>query len=57
MLPRYFIQDDLNAGHLVELLPKRPPRSDWFRLIWRADHPRADELVRLAASLRAWPLR
>jgi LysR family glycine cleavage system transcriptional activator len=57
VLPRYFIHDDLLAGHLVELLPKRPPRSDWFRLIWRADHPRADELVRLAASLRAWPLR
>lgn len=57
VLPRYFVADDLAAGRLVELLPDTPPRSDHFRLIWRLGHPLADELVRLADTLRALPLR
>ncbi len=57
VLPRYFVAPDLAEGRLVELLPERPPRSDHFRLVWRADHPRDDELVALADALRALPLR
>jgi DNA-binding transcriptional LysR family regulator len=57
VLPRYFIARDLEAGRLVTLLPSVRPRSDSFRLVWRAGHPREAELVALAAELRARPLR
>lgn len=57
VLPRYFVAEDLAAGRLRELLPETPPRSDHFRLIWRAAHPRVDELQRLATELRSLPLR
>jgi LysR family transcriptional regulator, glycine cleavage system transcriptional activator len=57
VLPRYFIARDLAAGRLVELMPRVRPRSDSFRLVWRAGHPREAALVALAAELRARPLR
>jgi LysR family glycine cleavage system transcriptional activator len=57
VLPRYFIARDLAAGRLVTLLPGVRPRSDSFRLVWRAGHPREPELIALAAELRARPLR
>jgi len=57
VLPRYFIARDLAAGHLVRLMPRVRLRSDSFRLVWRAGHPREAELMALAAELRALPLR
>jgi DNA-binding transcriptional LysR family regulator len=57
VLPRYFIERDVAAGRLVTLLPRVRPRSDSFRLVWRAGHPREADLVALAAELRAQPLR
>ena len=57
VLPRYFVQPDLDAGRLVDLLPGRELATDWFRLVWRADHPREEELVGLAAELRGRELR
>jgi DNA-binding transcriptional LysR family regulator len=57
VLPRYFIAHDLAAGRLVTLMPRVRPRSDAFRLVWRAGHPREAELVALAAELRQRPLR
>lgn len=57
VLPRYFIAADVAAGRLVKLLPKIRPRSDSFRLVWRAGHPREAELVALASELRAHPLK
>ena len=57
VLPRYFIERDVAARRLVTLLPRVRPRSDSFRLVWRAGHPREAELVALAAELRAHPLR
>jgi len=57
VLPRYFIARDLAAGRLVTLMPRVRPRSDAFRLVWRAGHPREAELVALAAELRERPLR
>jgi len=57
VLPRYFIGPDLAAGRLVTLMPRIRPRSDSFRLVWRAGHPREPELMSLAAELRAVPLR
>jgi LysR family transcriptional regulator, glycine cleavage system transcriptional activator len=57
VLPRYFIAGDLAARRMVTLMPQVRPRSDSFRLVWRAGHPRSAELVALAADLRAHPLR
>jgi DNA-binding transcriptional LysR family regulator len=57
VLPRYFIADDLAARRLVRLMPRVRLRSDSFRLVWRAGHPRESELKALAAELRAFPLR
>lgn len=57
VLPTYFIRDDLAKRRLVRLLPRVQPRSDAFRLIWRAGHPREVALLALAAELRAIPLR
>ncbi len=57
ILPTYFIRDDLRSGRLVRLMPRVRLRTDSFRLVWRAGHPRGDELQALAAELRAFPLR
>jgi LysR family transcriptional regulator, glycine cleavage system transcriptional activator len=52
VLPRYFVEADLNAGRLRQPLPERPLREDAFRLIWRAGHPAERELRVLAEELR-----
>ena len=57
VLPRYFVQRELAAGSLVELFPDVELKTDAFRLLWRADHPRREELHGLAAELRAIPLK
>jgi DNA-binding transcriptional LysR family regulator len=57
VLPRYFVEGDLKRKTLVEPLPKAKIHSDYFRLVWRQDHPRDADLHRLAADLRAMPLR
>ena len=57
VLPRYFIQHDLKKKTLVEPLPKAKINSDYFRLVWRHDHPRDVDLQRLGEDLRAMPLR
>lgn len=56
VLPRYFIEGDLESGALVELLPDAPMVPDHFRLIWRTGHPRAPELLALARELSEIPL-
>lgn len=56
VLPRYLVQLDLDAGHLIEVLPETPPLSDMFRLSWRPGHPRGDAMVDLAAELQQIPL-
>lgn len=57
VLPRYFVERDLAEGRLVQLLADTPMVEDQFRLVWRAGHPRAAELLALADDLRALPLR
>jgi DNA-binding transcriptional LysR family regulator len=57
VLPAYFVRADLAAGRLVALMPKAKLPSDWFRLVWRADHPREAELQQLALELSQLPLR
>ena len=56
VLPRYFVQPDLDGGALVDLLPNALPRTDFFRLIWRSGHSAVDELQSLAVELRERPL-
>lgn len=56
VLPRYYVQADLDAGRMVALLSDVEPRTDSFRLVWRAGDPREEELQALAEELRALPL-
>lgn len=56
VLPRYFIRDDLRARRMQTLLPRTALSSDWFRLVFRHDHERADVLRELAAELAKRPL-
>jgi LysR family glycine cleavage system transcriptional activator len=56
VLPRYYVRAELKARQLREPLPKTALMHDHFRLIWRAGHPREDDLRALAEELRARPL-
>lgn len=56
VLPRYFVQPDLDAGRLVALLGDTVLPTDRFRLIWRAADPLGPELHALADALRQRPL-
>ena len=57
VMPRYFVQGDLDAGRLVQLLPEAPMRTDAFRLIWRQGDHRDAALRAFAEELREMPLR
>lgn len=57
VLPRYYVERDLAKRVLIEPFPKARVGSDFFRLVWRKDHPRDADLQRLAADLRAMPLK
>ena len=57
VLPRYFITRELAKKQMVALMPRVKLRSDSFRLVWRAGHPREAELMALGADLREHPLR
>jgi hypothetical protein len=46
----------LKKGALVKVLPRRPLRTDWFRLFSRNGDERAPLFARLARLLRARPL-
>jgi DNA-binding transcriptional LysR family regulator len=57
VLPTFFIREDLAKRRLHKLMPRVRLQSDSLRLIWRADHPRQNDLVTLAHDLREFPLR
>lgn len=57
VLPYYFVREDLKRGKLELILPEIELPVDWFRLVWRADHPREAALRKLAEDLVTWPLR
>jgi LysR family transcriptional regulator, glycine cleavage system transcriptional activator len=57
VLPEYLVADDLKRNRLVRLLPKRPLRTDWFRLFSRTGDERSGLFATMARSLRALPLR
>ena len=57
VLRAYFIQKDLDAGRLVEVMPDIRPAKDFFRLIWLQGHPREEELRALGAHLSEMDLQ
>jgi DNA-binding transcriptional LysR family regulator len=57
VLPRYYVQKDLDAGRMRIVLPKVEPRSDYFRLVFRSDDPRRGLFDTLAERMRGEPLR
>ncbi len=57
ILPEYLVADDLKRRRLLRLLPKRPLRTDWFRLFSRTGDERAALFATMAKTLRALPLR
>lgn len=57
VLPIYLVQRDLARGALRRVLSKVEPRSDWFRLVFRADDARRSVYERLAAAMVEAPLR
>ena len=57
VLPEYLVAEDLRRSRLVRLLPRRPLRTDWFRLFSRTGDERAALFATMATTLRALPLR
>lgn len=57
VLPHYFVRDDLDAKRLARVFPRVKPLTDSFRLVYRADDPRASVYAGLAGTLRSWPLQ
>ena len=57
VLPEYLVAEDLRRNRLVRLLPRRPLRTDWFRLFSRAGDERAPLFATMAKTLRALALR
>ena len=57
VLPEYFVRTDIKRRRLRVVLPSHKIQSDWFRLVWRTQHPRETELEEVAEELRKRPLR
>lgn len=57
VLPRYYIESDIEEGRLEVLQPQVKLGRDVFRLVWRRAHPREQELQELAEELRTYPLQ
>ena len=57
VLPKYFIAADLKAKRLTAVMPSVKLPVDSFRLVWRADHARQEELRNLAGELSELPLK
>jgi LysR family glycine cleavage system transcriptional activator len=57
VLPVYMIEEELARGKLRRLFPQVTPRTDYFRMISRADDPRAGILQALAEVLAKEPIR
>jgi DNA-binding transcriptional LysR family regulator len=56
-VPAYFVARDLDRGKLTRIMPRVRMPVDWFRLVWRKDHPRQAALHALAEELTALALR
>ncbi len=56
VLPGYFVARDLREAVLRRILPRVTLRMDHFRLVWRRDHPKVQDIQRLGADLKRVPL-
>ena len=56
VLPQYFVAEDLKKKRLMPVFPKVTPLTDNFRLVYRADDPRAAIYAALATSMCTRPL-
>lgn len=56
VLPKYFVESDIDRGELLVVGPEVELARDVFRLIWRAEHPREAQLRQLGETLRSYPL-
>ena len=57
VLPRYFVREDVAKGRLTQLFKSQQLLTDFFRLIWRAEHPRHAQLEQLGAELQKLPIQ
>ena len=57
VLPEYMIAAELRLRRLRRLFPRVALRSDYFRLMYRGDDPRAAIHAELAGWLSAAPIR
>lgn len=57
VLPRYFVREDVAKGRLTQLFKSQQLLTDFFRLIWRAEHPRHAQLEELGAELQKLPIQ
>lgn len=57
VMPRYFVQHDLDQGRMKLLMSWLQLREDSFRLIWRGGNLHGAELRQLAKELQATELR
>ncbi len=56
VLPKYFVQADIDNGRVVLLAPDIQPAQDHFRLIWRVGQRAEPQLIALAEDLAKRPL-
>ena len=57
VLPRYYVEGDLDKGRLARLLPRAKLAHDFFRLGFRADDARRPLFAAIAQVLASRPLR
>jgi LysR family transcriptional regulator, glycine cleavage system transcriptional activator len=57
VLPKYFVRGDLRQGHLKRILGRVAMRTEYFRLVWRRDHSKAEAIRQLGLELQRFPLR
>lgn len=56
VLPSYLVGPDIEKKKLQVIFPEVTPRSDWFRLLYRADDPRRALYQALARAMLDVPL-
>jgi len=56
VLPKYFVQEDIDAERLQIIMPAVTPVNDYFRLVFRSDDPKRSLFERMARKLAELPL-
>lgn len=56
VLPKYFVQPDIDANRLQIIMPAVTPVNDYFRLVFRGDDPKRSLFETMARTLAERPL-